>query len=365
LVKVYVGSDVQELQVAFTNMQRPIEKVKEEVMNSNILKRGMNTDPFHLVTRMNVEVTDFPSIGDQPFLIFHIPNKIVPLSGNEWTDFQLEELKIDFEDVDLQTFFANAGPINLEISSCGQELVEKLKDLGSCPLIDMYVPIENPDGDGATSEGIRSNPLLQNPICKALFAARKYQAHESFVDDFVKHLLDKMGFNEGSLYAAPQLRISLAYGEAKKVATADVTIIDLLSFARIGVVEDKNFHQMHAQHDSTPQLIAEGIAITQYNEKTAGLKRDAESESEIVYGIRVTGTLFHFYAIAVSQQIHTAMMRQVVPASRTTMSRYKSDVGLDFMSSKDREEIILMLSALQQVATNTGKTSRRRSSMSR
>jgi hypothetical protein len=56
-VKVSVGNDVQELQVALTNMQRPIEKVKEEVMNSNILKRGMNTDPFHsAVTRMNVEV---------------------------------------------------------------------------------------------------------------------------------------------------------------------------------------------------------------------------------------------------------------------------------------------------------------------
>jgi hypothetical protein len=40
-----------------------------------------------------------------------------------------------------------------------------------------------------------------------------------------------MGFNDGSLYVAPQMRINLSFGAIEKVATADLTIIlDLLSY---------------------------------------------------------------------------------------------------------------------------------------
>jgi hypothetical protein len=48
-----------------------------------------------------------------------------------------------------------------------------------------------------------------------------------------------MGFNDGRLYAAPQRRINLYFGETVKTTTADVTVLDLLSYASIGVVEDK------------------------------------------------------------------------------------------------------------------------------
>ena len=104
--------------------------------------------------------------------------------------------------------------------------------------------------------------------------------HESFVDDFVKHLLNEMGFNEGSLYAAPQMRINLSFRETEKMATADVTVIDLLSYARIGVVEDKNWEEMMLKKDSTAQLVAEGIAIVQRNEAVGGRKRDSGGNRE-------------------------------------------------------------------------------------
>lgn len=171
-----------------------------------------------------------------------------------------------------------------------------------------------------------------------------------------------MGFNEGSLYAAPQMRINLYFGEIEKMATADVTIIDLLSYARIGVVEDKNMEEMWVRTDSTAQLVAEGIAISQRNESIRGQNRTVEGESETVYGIRVTGSLFHFYALQVSPAIHTAMMNQMAAASQTTMYRYKSDSGLNFMLKDDRDEIILMFSLLQQVATNAGINSKHRNS---
>jgi hypothetical protein len=69
----------------------------------------MSLDPYRLVTAKNVLVSDFASIEGQPLLIFHIPEKVVPLSGNEWTDVQLDQLKVVFEDVNLNAFFSNAG----------------------------------------------------------------------------------------------------------------------------------------------------------------------------------------------------------------------------------------------------------------
>lgn len=62
-------------------------------------------------------------------------------------------------------------------------------------------------------------------FAKLCLQRNKYMKHESFVDDFVKHLLNEMGFNDGSLYAAPQMRFNLFFGETEKMATADVTVV--------------------------------------------------------------------------------------------------------------------------------------------
>ena len=127
------------------------------------------------------------------------------------------------------------------------------------------------------------------------------------------------------------MRINLYFGETEKMATADVTVIDLLSFARIGVIEDKNWDEMVKDRNSTAQLVAEGIAITQRNESVGGSKRDAGGDpkgvfeessstcSETVYGIRVKRTQFHFYAIQVSPQIHSALRNQTAASTSTIM----------------------------------------------
>jgi hypothetical protein len=372
-VKICIGDKVQDSLITFTSLKRPLDTVKEEVSKLNFLKRGMSLDPYILVTAKNALVSDFSSVEDQQMLIFHVPEKIVPLSGNEWTDVQLDQLKVLFDDVEQNEFFSNAGLSSFQMSARGVALVELLCDVNES--LHRKYDLASDASDEHTSAGaIRASPLLQNPICKALFAARKYVKHESFVDDFVKHLLNEMGFNEGSLYAAPQMRINLLFGETEKMATADVTVIDLLSYARIGVVEDKNWEEMFLKSDSTAQLVAEGIAITQRNEAVGGKKRDAggnpkseaeessSSFSETVYGIRVTGSLFHFYAMRVSPQMHSALRNQTAAATSTTMYRYKSDAGLDFMVKDERDEIILMLSLLQEVAKKTGETSPRRNS---
>jgi hypothetical protein len=361
-VRICIGDTVQNVRITFNNLKEPLETVKEAVLGRGLLKRGKDLDSYTLVTVNSVEVRDFAELEGEETLIFR--QKIVPLSGNEWTDVQLNQLKVRFQDVDLDTFFSNAELEDLEMSEKGKALMAQLAEID-----------ETLDQKYASSTDVAaSDVMLQNPICKALFAAKKYNNHESFVDDFVKHLLNAMGFNDGRLYAAPQMRINLRFGDAVKSATADITVIDLWSYARIGVVEDKSWKEMTSVNDSTAQLVAEGIAITQHNEAVKGQKRDAEGNpkaasesstcSETVYGIRVTGSRFHFYVIQVSPQIHSALKHHAIAAEPTTMYRYKSVAGLDFMVKKERDEIILMLSLLQEVAKKTGETSHRRDSNS-
>eukprot|EP00981_Chlorochromonas_danica_P011334 scaffold3873_cov177-Ochromonas_danica.AAC.14 len=347
LVKLCIEDKVYECLITFTTLKRPLDTVKEEVSMQGLRKHGMSFDSYRLVTTGNAVVSDFASIQGQPSLIFHNPEKIIPLSGNEWNDVQLEELKIVFEDVDLVDFFSNAD------------------------LPGGYIPV----GDGGDqidgARAFREDPLLQHPICKALFTAREKWKQEPFIDDFVTHLLNEMGFNEGSLYAAPQMQFNLFYGDIKKMVTADVTIIDLLSsYASIGVFEEKNWEDLKPEGDSTARLVAEGIAIIQHNEAVRRRKRDvggnlkagtdlsipSTASSETVYGIRVLGSLFYFYALRVSSEIHSAMKNQTAADSSTVMYRYKSYAGLDFMVKKERDEITHMLSLLQEVAKRTGES---------
>eukprot|EP01033_Poteriospumella_lacustris_P018921 gene18921-13645_t len=74
------------------------------------------------------------------------------------------------------------------MSKRGEALVELLKDVD--PSLDrMYEHI--------SAEAFFINPMLQNPICKGLSAATTYANRDPSIDDFVKHLLNEMGFYDG------------------------------------------------------------------------------------------------------------------------------------------------------------------------
>jgi len=370
---MYFQEQIHEALITFASTQRPLEKAKEEFRLLPWFKRGTNLDAYELVNSQNVSVTDFDSIKGQPFLILRGPERIIPLSGNEWTKIQLDQLKVVFEDLpDVGSFFNGADLRRLETSQRGSELLSVLSEMDDT-LFRKYTPAEEGvNGRGFSANEIRANKMLQHPICKALSAARRYATHE-FFDDFVKHLLHEMGFNAGMLYVAPQMRIKLSFGSVEKVATADVTVIDMLTSARIVLVEDRYWDETKKDTDSTPQQVAEAIAVAQRNGSLAGFKRDAsgslkntsssisQSNLNAVYGIRVRGSMFHFYVINVSTEILDALENQTCATSNTTMYRYKSEMGLDFMLKEDRNEIILMLSLLQEVALSTGELTPRRS----
>ena len=79
--------------------------------------------------------------------------------------------------------------------------------------------------------------------------------------------------------------------------------------------------------------------------------------NEVVYVIRFTGTVFHFYAIHVGDSILQAMYNQSPANEDTVFYHYKSDEGLDFMVPSQRAEIIRMLSLLQLAVQSIGEKS--------
>lgn len=108
MVEICIGDQVQHSLITFTSLKRPLDTMKEEVAKLELMKRGMGLDRYNIVTMQNALVTDFSSVAGQQLLIFHNPEKIVPLSGNEWTSVQLDQLKVRFEHVELNKFFSTA-----------------------------------------------------------------------------------------------------------------------------------------------------------------------------------------------------------------------------------------------------------------
>ncbi len=114
---------MQDVLITFTSLKRPLDTVKEEVTIQQFKKRGMGFDRYRLVTTKNAMVTDmvtdFTSISQfVPIegLIFHSPEEIIPSSGNEWSNVQLDQLKIVFADVNYVEFFSDAKLSQFEMS---------------------------------------------------------------------------------------------------------------------------------------------------------------------------------------------------------------------------------------------------------
>lgn len=153
----------------------------------------------------------------------------------------MEQLKINFIDVFSECeFFSDLPELDLAVHPAAERLQILLESVD----ITLFGKYEVDDTTGLTSAKIRADTLLQHPICKALWAAKKYSNKKSNRDDFVRHLLHDLGFNAGMLYAAPQMRLPLMFGSAEKSAITDYMIMDVLSYCRICVFEDKRFAAM-------------------------------------------------------------------------------------------------------------------------
>jgi hypothetical protein len=221
------------------------------------------------------------------------------------------------------------------LSEKASTLIEELQTLPTLSALDEFYSVA---AASRKDDAAFQDAFLELPLVKATYFVKKYQDQESIVDSFMHLLLGKLGFFDGWMYAFPQMKVSLTYGTGVlKEATADFTVLDVLSIYRMAIIEDKRF-QDHVLN-SEPQLIAESIALHQANSGMSKKRRRSSrgsSSAEVcsssspvegsdadgnIFGVRVNGLDFYFYLIPVYDTVLTAM--SVMSATTTDTIVFK------------------------------------------
>ena len=304
----------------------------------------------------------------------------------KWTTETLEALNIEFLDVSHDAMF----PTKL-LSDKATKVLEDLKCLDVAFLVSyenrfrsarrslFYDSVDDsgrldnddsndrdesnskPSGDVTENNDV---DYMKHPLCKALFIMEKYSHLDSPVDSFVFQLLCHLGFNDNWLYIFPQLPLKLRSNKRNITSKADFTLMDIISFYRAVVVEDK----LTDERDSSgaeAQLVAEAVSAQQSNvvrELSRPTKRRRSlptSDDNTIMGIRVRGFYFTFYRIPYSQPLIDAVLNEVV-ASETTIVQRCRHKGYDFRNAGDRKVIVTLLDSLLYQFTNDGEQAQRR-----
>jgi len=375
------------------------------------------------VLRGGTILASFDAVADGDELDFRWSDKLQEVSASDWTDTHLQQLKIHFKRVDdataLLAAFERAGHGPLPPPSPRVEHVLQLMEGASSDfLLDSYektiaawrrmegqaasatsslapmslaLPASGSAAPAAASPAPASSALaaadrtrLLHPLWKTLYMmTEKYPTVEALVDEFVSLLLRELmaGLDEADwLYVFPQLPLPLIFGtppnETERRAIADRTILDVGSFYRMSVFEDKSVDQKRI--NSEPQLIAEAIAAHQANMQIKGepatkRQRSAEADpatlDEPMLAVRVNGEQFYFYSVRVTEPLLQAMAAKTEAASPTDvlkLCRWPAGVvegqGLSFFSADDRRVIVTVLDLMCQCSARAGRASRRRES---
>lgn len=358
------GEDGYQSQVAkyFKNYVKPLPKHIE--FSHFVLTDGAGT-----------LILGCPKIRLEEKLFFRLPSNIQPESASNWTAQYLSLLGIEFEDFGLDVIsFLDGFPMPVDISREECELQNELKLL-TPELLHDFVTNSNVNNDNFKI-------LENNIVIKSACMLAKYGSNEAAVDIFIVFLLQKIGFYSNRLFAFPQMRHTITFGDVKKEAIPDFTIIDVLSYFRIAVIEDKSEDSNDPESKTEAQLVAEAIAIFQANQRmrnnivvreTEGKqatkrskhdekRADAENGTfldEIVLGVRVKGMKFTFYVIPISVQIQTAIHTKTATITGTIVKRCGP---FDFQFKNAQHSVIQVLQAYHRIITTVGEKSVRRNS---
>jgi hypothetical protein len=354
----------------------PALDAREQIIEALNLSKTVSTprtwESFVLQAANGTEIIGRITDFNQTFLLCS-PEELTPVSTSKWDSKYLKQLNMVLIPLAMEEFFEKVFRVfnaRESISAKCKELEQKLAGLNE--------NVVSSFGDIKLAHELRTSQdpkyvLLREPLVKKLYLTRKYNNHESMVDSFVSALFDESGFNLESLCVAPQLRLSIMIGDTKVESIPDFVILDLMSFYRIAVVEDKSAAMERI--DSLPQLVGEAIAIHQCNfEKEISETRlskvprcepfplpsvedekeeEEEEENDPIIGIRVSGARLFFYGIIVSRAVTTAL-RTLSPA-RTPTKYYvcgKED-GYNFWDSVDRKEVLQILDILKEIITSS------------
>ncbi len=312
------------------------------------------------------------------------PSKLSIVSASAWDSEQLDLLKVQFTDVGYDGFLrlllsTKQESSTIPIETSAASLLDNIITPERQTLIQNFIaelkPVDRDFKDKFLHMTHRDNPVIieefQHPIIKSAGMAFKYHHLESTVDGFVFLFLYRLGFFDEWLYLFPQFEMDLTYGsDVKATSKPDFTVMDVLTFLRVAVVEDKRV-QGQDLIDSEPQLIAELISIHQNNtHKKIELKRkkdEVEDVEEPLIGIRVNGLKFFFYFFRMTKSLAEAMRRSQSSVEVTLVSRFAgiADHGLDFCVPEQRELIIFTLAAIKESVQAMGRKSIRRESYSK
>jgi hypothetical protein len=287
-------------------------------------------------------------------------------SGSKWGSEDLDNLMVTFEEVTSVAEFR--GKIAEPSQSLSQLATVLIKTLEAMP------SHLSPAFNEAFKERNKPESLvLQHPLVKATYFVEKYSNQEAAVDAFMQLLLSHLGYNDDWMFAFPQFDLSLSYGNVAGSfkAKADFTVMDVLSFYRMAVVEDKRLQDRVLNCE--PQLVAEAIAEAQANINVSKKRKaeddDHSSESaatlgstnaeDPIYGVRLNGLAFYFYVIPVSKAILEAMSQSVRATRGTKVFRSQR---LDWDKVEDRKDIITILDTIRGKLAVSGGTSARRDS---
>ncbi len=318
----------------------PVDQIVKSKLTAHLQASEGTYDYFKLYTREQVEVGDVATMIDNAVYFFKPPIQLDPQSGPRWTQKQLVELKVVFDRMPIEEDFFELSTAR---SDKAEALIIELQDLTS-GTIDRYRELCS----GAPRDDQSLN-FLQDSIYKAVYMVQKYGDHESVVDCFVHLLLDRLGFFSDWLFVFPQLRLKLKYGAGiVKEATADFTVMDVVSFLRMAVMEDRRLNDTCL--NSEPQLVAELIAMAQANSEDEAKNNGAQMKgvnAPPIIGVRVNGLSFWFYRVDNTINLFHAMASNSSASEATTIKKLGDDThGLNFLVSADREIIIRTLAAI-------------------
>ena len=317
--------------------------------------RNVSIDGFELRRSDDVILTSYESIlACTGQLHFALPSKLPVASASDWNEAYTSILNITLDDVPVDDLLG----CEWTLSEKAKSLIATLKDLDATNSAKYFSRNASED----VLKKLREDEALIQPIRKCLYLIGKYHTNEALVDSLLSLLFHELGFFSGMLYPIPQHSLPLQYGgNDSATAKSDQNIVDVLSFNRMIVSEDKNLASI--KHNSFPQLVAQAISAVQRNmETTTSQKRKWEDldESSTILGMRVNGTFFYFYNVNVSTPILTAMKLKTSPAEGTTMKMVGGSEGLNFLIPTQREQIITILDAWRADIEKKGRESVRR-----
>lgn len=333
--------------------------VDETVVDAlkKFLPRNLALAGYELRRADDVILISFQSVFDHLGDLRYASQTNLPISSaSDWDEECTSMLKVELEEVTVDVLLGGKKTLSVE----ARNLIFKLADLDTTNNSKYYSKITK-----KALEGLRENEFLIQPVRKCLYLISKYLTNEALVDSLVSLLFHELGFYSGMLYPIPQHSLPLQYGgRVNATAKADFNIIDVLSFCRMVVAEDKN--QASIRVNSFPQLMAESISAVQKNLQTlTSCKRkweeldESTADSEIL-GLRVNGTFFYFYIINVSLPILSAMKFKGPASEYTSMKMVGGSEGLNFLDPEQREGIITILDAWRSDIEKKGRDSVRR-----